>query len=187
MPQLRDSRRPGGVARDDPFGRTRLFEALAEVLVALAGGPSRGLLWLDDLHRADSSTLEFIGYLARRLRARPIALLVTWRPEELPSGVIDQILAVPEDDGLAIRVTLGRLDREEVGALAAVTLGEPLEATLVDSLFERSEGLPLYVAEALASPSWDEATDARRSRRAAQRAARRRSARSPARSCRPRP
>ncbi len=157
VPQLRDARGPGGVARDDPFGRTRLFEALAEVLVALAGGASRGLLWLDDLHRANSSTLEFIGYLARRLRARPVALLVTWRPEELPPGVRDQVLAVPEGDGLAVRVTPGRLDREEVGALAAVSLGEPVEATLVDSLFERSEGLPLYVAEALASPTWDEA------------------------------
>ncbi len=156
VPQLRDSGRPSGIARNDPFGRTRLFEALAEVLVALADGPSPGLLWLDDLHRANSSTIELIAYLAHRLRARPIAVLVTWRPEELATGVIEQIVAVPEDDGRALRVTLGRLDRAEVGALARITLGEPLEESDVDSLFERSEGLPLYVAEVLAAPGWDE-------------------------------
>ena len=127
-------------------------QALAEVLVALAAGDPPGLLWLDDLHRADSSTIEFIAYLARRLRVRPVALLVTWRPEELPPGMRDHVLGAPEGDGLAVRVALGRLDRAEVGALAAATLGGPVEATLVDSLFERSEGLPLYVAEALASP-----------------------------------
>ncbi|HEY7936307.1 MAG TPA: BTAD domain-containing putative transcriptional regulator, partial [Candidatus Limnocylindrales bacterium] len=156
VPELGEALGADGVTRDDPFGRTRLFAALAEILVALAGGAAPGLLWLDDLHRADASTIEFTGYLARRLRARPVALLVTWRPEELPSGVHDHVLAAPEGDHLAVRISLGRLDREEVGTLAAVTLGEPVEATLADSLFERSEGLPLYVAEALASPTWGE-------------------------------
>ena len=156
VPELLEMRSPGGVARDDPFGRTRLFAALAEILIGLAGGAAPGLLWIDDLHRANSSTIEFAGYLAHRLRARPVALLVTWRPEELPAGVHDHVLAAPEGDDLAVRIALGRLDREEVAALAAVTLGEPVEASVADSLFERSEGLPLYVTEALASPTWGE-------------------------------
>jgi tetratricopeptide (TPR) repeat protein len=156
VPQLSAARGPAVVAPDDPFGRTRLFEALAEVLLALADGPPFGLLWVDDLHRADASTIEFVGYLARRLRTRPVALLITWRPEELAPGVREQILATPEGDGLAVRVELRRLDREQVEALARATLGRPVEATLTDSLFERSEGLPLYVAQALAAPTRDD-------------------------------
>jgi len=142
---------------DDPFGRARLFEALAEVLVALADGPPAGLLWVDDLHRADASTIEFVGYLARRLRARPVALLITWRPEELPPGVRDQILSASERDGPAVRVDLARLDRAQVEELATATLGHRVKAALADSLFERSEGLPLYIAEALAAPAREDA------------------------------
>ncbi len=156
VPQLMDARGRGGIARDDPFGRTRLFEALAEVLAALTVGASPGVLWLDDLHLADSSTIEFIGYLARRLRSRPVALLVTWRPEELLAGVRDLVLAAPEGDGLAVRVVLGRFDREEVRALVDVTRGGSIDDTHVNALYERSEGLPLYVAEALAGPTWEE-------------------------------
>ncbi len=157
MPQLRASRAPLILAPGDPFGRTRLFEALAEILVALAGGPGRGLLWVDDLHRANSSTLEFVGYLARRLRGRPIALLVTWRPEELGPGVRDQIFSAPEGDGLAVPLELARFERPQVAALVTSTLGHPVEAALADALFDRSEGLPLYVAEALAAPTLDQA------------------------------
>ena len=144
---------PRQIASSDPFGRARLFEALVEVLVALTAGPACGLLVLDDLHRADASTIELVAYLAHRLRARRIAIVITWRPEELAPGVREQILVAPERDGLALRVELSRLDRAEVAALAAATLGRPVETTLVDTLFERSEGLPLYVAEALAAPA----------------------------------
>jgi DNA-binding SARP family transcriptional activator len=136
----------------DPFGRARLFEALAEVLVALTGGPPYGLLWVDDLHRADASTIELVAYMARRLRARPVAVLITWRPEELAPGVREQILVAPAREGLAVHMELHRLDREQVAALATATLERPVESAVVDVLFERSEGLPLYVAEALAAP-----------------------------------
>ncbi len=151
VPLLDVAPRPKPAAADEPFARARLFEALAQVLVALADGPPNGLLWVDDLHRADVSTIEFVGYLARRLRSRPVALLITWRSEELPPGVREQILTSPDGDGVTFRVELDRLDRAQVEALAAATLGHPIEATFVDSLFERSEGLPLYVAEALAA------------------------------------
>ena len=152
VPLLHGAPGPTPAAEGDPFGRARLFEALAEVLVALADGPSHGLLWVDDLQRADASTIELVGYLTRRLRTRPVAVLITWRPEDLASGVRDQILVAPERDGLAVRVDLSRLDRAQVEALAAATLGRPVETALANSLFERSEGLPLYVAEALAAP-----------------------------------
>jgi DNA-binding SARP family transcriptional activator/tetratricopeptide (TPR) repeat protein len=152
VPLLHGAPGPTPAAPGDPFGRARLFEALAEVLVALTDGPRPGLLWVDDLHRADASTIELVGYLARRLRTRPVALLISWRPEDLAPGVRDQILVAAERDGLAVCVDLPRLDRAQVEALATATLGRPVETALADSLFERSEGLPLYVAEALAAP-----------------------------------
>jgi len=87
---------PRQMASSDPFGRARLFEALVEVLVALTTGPACGLLVIDDLHRADASTIELVAYLAHRLRTRRIAIAITWRPEELAPGVCDQILLALE-------------------------------------------------------------------------------------------
>ena len=63
------------------------MEGLAEVLTALVAGPTPGVLIIDDLNRADDSSLSVIAYLAHRLRGRPILLLVTWRAEELADEV----------------------------------------------------------------------------------------------------
>ena len=136
----------------DPFSGVRLVEGLAEVLTALVAGPMPGLLFVDDLNRADDSSLSVIAYLAHRLRGRPIGLLVTWRAEELDDEVRNRLIAGAEVDGLAVRTGLGRLDRAAVAELAAASLG-PEAATVSDSLFVESEGLPLYIAEALASPT----------------------------------
>jgi DNA-binding SARP family transcriptional activator len=136
----------------DPFGRARLFEAVAAALVALVRGSAPGIVWIDDAHLADTSTIEFLGYLARRLPNHAIGLQVAWRTEELEPGVREQILAVESQAGLATTVQLGRLDRSDVGILAEAILGASASAERVDTLFEDSEGLPLYVVEALADP-----------------------------------
>ena len=136
----------------DPFGRVRLFEALGSVVVALVRGAVPGIVWIDDVHLADSSTIEFLGYLARRLRDHPLALMVTWRVEDLEPGVRERILEVATQMGLTARVQLDRLDRSDVATLADAVLGGPMSADRVDTLFEDSEGLPLYVVEALARP-----------------------------------
>ena len=136
----------------DPFGRVRLFEALGSVVVALVRGAVPGIVWIDDVHLADASTLEFLGYLARRLDNHPLALMVTWRAEDLEPGVRERILEVATQAGLATRIHLGRLDRSNVATLADAVLGESMSAERIDALFDESEGLPLYVIEALARP-----------------------------------
>lgn len=149
VPGVRPSTRP---LEGDPFGRVRLFEAVGSALVALVRGTEPGVVWIDDVHRADSSTKEFLGYFARRLPDHPIGLQVTWRTEELDPGVREQVLEVASEAGLVTTVSLGRLDRSDVATLANAILGEPATANRVDALFEDSEGLPLYVVEALAEP-----------------------------------
>ncbi len=141
----------------DSSGQVRLFEALIELLMALAGGSVPGLIWIDDLTWADTSTTELIAYIGRRLDDRPIAILASWRADE--PGAIDRqrIFDVPERDRRLTRLELGRLDRGDVAALAAATLGGRAEPALVDALFEQSEGLPLYVVEALAAPTSSDA------------------------------
>ena len=136
----------------DPYGQARLLEALADIVAALAAGPIPGLIWLDDVGWADASTIELVGYIAHRLRGRPVTLLVTSRPEELTAGNRERILGAAARDGLLVRVEPGRLSRSDVAALAAAALGDAAEPGRINALFERSEGLPLYVTEALAAP-----------------------------------
>ncbi len=137
----------------DPYGRARLLDALTEVITALAAGPVPGLVRLDDIGWADDSTIELLGYVARRLRGRPVTLLVTARPEELAAETRERLVAAADRDGLVVRVELGRLGRSDVAALAGLALEQGgAVSERIDALFERSEGLPLYVVEALAVP-----------------------------------
>jgi DNA-binding SARP family transcriptional activator/tetratricopeptide (TPR) repeat protein len=136
----------------DPFGRLRLFDGLASVLASLVRGPAPGLIWVDDLQLADASTLEFLGFMLRRLADIPVAILVSWRVEDLEPGLRDRILGPARSSGLATTVTLGRLGREEVARLVDAVLGGPVTDSRIEGLWEESEGLPLYVIEALADP-----------------------------------
>jgi DNA-binding SARP family transcriptional activator/tetratricopeptide (TPR) repeat protein len=135
----------------DPYGRGRLLEALVEVVAALAVGPVPGLVWLDDAGWADASTIELLGYLAHRLRNRPVALLVTTRSEDLAAAARLRLGGGLDRDGLVARVELGRLNRSDVATLAGVALGDGATSDWIDALFDRSEGLPLYIVEAVAA------------------------------------
>jgi predicted ATPase len=152
MPEAAPARSDVVIA-PDPYGRVRLLEGLAEVVVALAGGPVPGLVGIDDLHLADASTIDFVAYLARRLRGRPLILLATWRREELSDDDSARVLGSAGRDAPAIRLRLERLDRGDVGRVASAVLGAAATEELGDALFAESEGLPLYIAEVLASPA----------------------------------
>ena len=146
LPGIEPGRRTSRGGADGPGARARLVSAIADGLAALAAGPVPGCLWIDDLAWADGATLEALAYLARRLAERRLFLLIAWRPEDLDEttmGVVQQLVAPP-----ALVVELGRLDRVAVAELAAPTTSDP---AVIDRLLEASEGLPLYVVEALAA------------------------------------
>jgi DNA-binding SARP family transcriptional activator/Tfp pilus assembly protein PilF len=135
----------------DPYGRLRVLESLSAVLAAMAAGRAGGLIWVDDIDRADSSSAEVIAYLARRLQGRRVAVLLSGRFEaadvpRLPAALTAVLR------GADPRIALGRLDRAAVSALAVGALGVDATPEVLETLAARSEGLPLYLAEALASP-----------------------------------
>lgn len=146
LPAIAPGGRPGRTRAAGPGAHARLVAAIADGLTALTAGPVPGCIWVDDLQWADGATLEALDYLARRLAGRPMLVLLTWRPEDLneqTDPVVQRLAAAP-----AVVVELERLDRAAVAALAAPTTTEP---DVIDRLFEASEGLPLYVVEALAA------------------------------------
>ncbi len=146
------SRSAGRPAPDGAGARVRLLDAIARAITALATGPVPGLVWIDDLHLLDGSSREAAAYLARRLTGRSFMLLLAWRREDLPAdglAVADELVRI---DGAPV-VALGRFDRTAVarliGAVRPAAMADGSLDALVDALLEDSEGLPLYVVEAL--------------------------------------
>jgi predicted ATPase/DNA-binding NarL/FixJ family response regulator len=139
---------PGG---HDSAGQLRLFEALLELLDLLSDtGPL--VLVLEDMHWADSSTRTFAQFVARSLRDERVMLLLTYRTDELHRRhPLRPLLAELERLERARRLDLAPFDRLELTEALTDILGDAPDEQLVERLFGRSEGNPLYTEELLAA------------------------------------
>jgi DNA-binding SARP family transcriptional activator len=140
----------------DDAGREPLFEAVARCLEALCqgeghseGGPDPLVLFLDDLHLADRSSLDLVEFLLRRLDGLPVWMAATGRPGlPLPVGEAGE-------EGAAVRIELAPLSSSAVLEVATALTGERDAAGLATLLEEGSKGLPLAVTERI-NALWDE-------------------------------
>jgi hypothetical protein len=153
VPELGGAVAGGGVqAAFGPAGLmpNRLFELLLGVLHRLAErGPL--LLVVEDLHWADQSTRDLLGFPIRNLRAG-VALVSTYRSDELHRRhPLRPYLAELNRSSRAERIELRRLGRGELSELLASILGEPAPAALVADIMARSESNPFFAEELLAA------------------------------------
>jgi tetratricopeptide (TPR) repeat protein len=136
----------------------RLFDAVSRCLAGLAQDRPVVVV-LDDLHWADGPSLRLLGFLARALAVKAVALLGAYRDTEASPELLE--LA-----GTAQQLALQGLTREEVEAMAwelAEAMAEPKPSSQVTSqLWERSGGNPFFVRELtrllVAQGSWHEHT-----------------------------
>ena len=96
------------------------------------------LFVVEDLHWIDASTLEFLGlFLAEGLHDSILTVL-TFRPEfQTPWP------AVAHQTSLA----LNRLTRRQVGELMRKKMGTATPEAVVEQIYERTAGVPLFVEE----------------------------------------
>jgi DNA-binding CsgD family transcriptional regulator/tetratricopeptide (TPR) repeat protein len=146
--------RPLGALRQvDPAAGSQLgaFEETLALLTDRAGS-APVLLVLEDLHWADTSTLDLVVFLAHNLDDRPILLLATFRADEPASDERMRRLADgARRSGSALVLELEPLDGEELAELLAAHADRPLPAGLTDAIAARSEGNPFFAEELLAS------------------------------------
>jgi DNA-binding CsgD family transcriptional regulator/tetratricopeptide (TPR) repeat protein len=129
----------------------RVFQ---EMLALLSGRAAAAplLLVLEDLHWADSSTLDLVVFLAHNLDDRPVLLLATYRADELSSAERMRRLADGvRRSGSALVLELGPLQHEELTALLAARADAPLPAALTEAIVARSDGNPFFAEELLAA------------------------------------
>jgi DNA-binding CsgD family transcriptional regulator len=151
LPGLDDGGSPPGAGGAGGSGQLRLFEALLELIDVLSDA-SPLLLTLEDMHWADRSTRTFVAFLARSLRQERIVLLLTYRTDELHRRhPLRPLLSELERLERARRIDLRPFDRSELTEALTDILGDAPGGPLVERLFARSEGNPLYSEELLAA------------------------------------
>lgn len=107
---------------------------------------------LEDLHWADTASLEFLRYVARRLADLPLLLVATYRDTELDRRhPLHQLLPVLVRESQATRVSLSPLNEADVRALVSdrYALSTAGQSRLARYLQERAEGNPLFIGETL--------------------------------------
>jgi predicted ATPase/DNA-binding CsgD family transcriptional regulator len=149
LPTLGD----GGPSPADygPAGQIRLFEAVLELLDLLSDSGPVALV-LEDMHWADSSTRTFAQFVARSMREERVMLVLTYRTDELHRRhPLRPLLAELERLERARRIDLAPFDRAELTEALTDILGDAPDEQIVERLFGRSEGNPLYIEELLAA------------------------------------
>jgi predicted ATPase/DNA-binding CsgD family transcriptional regulator len=160
IPELVDSLSPtstrGAVQQPE---RHEVFHAIREFLVGCARAQPT-LLVLEDLHWCDTTTLQLILFLARRLADQPLLILLSYRAEE-PHPDLGHFLAELDRQRLATELTLTPLSRGQVEQMVRALLPphRPLRGGFLNSIYTLTEGNPFFVEEVLAAIARDEEHD----------------------------
>ncbi|MEY2512727.1 MAG: hypothetical protein QOJ89_85, partial [bacterium] len=110
------------------------------------------LLVVEDLHWADPATRDFVRYFAANARAERVAIVATYRSDELHRRhPLRALLAELARSDRVERVELQRLTRTEIARQLAGILDHAPAPELAAEIFERSQGNPFFAEELLAT------------------------------------
>ncbi len=133
------------------MGKTRLFEALLNCFTLLAER-SRVVVVFEDLHWADSASVEVIDFLARNLGGSPVLLVGTYRRDELEQEQsVSRMLAELGRHRAVSQLELTGLELDATAALMAGILGHQPEWALLEAVHARCEGNPFFAEELTAA------------------------------------
>ncbi|MBA2443850.1 MAG: AAA family ATPase [Nocardioidaceae bacterium] len=133
---------PPGVRMADEQQKRQVFAGVWQFLITALGGKA-AFIALDDVHWADRSSLELLGFLLERLSGAPLMLVLAYRP-----GFEQVERTTLRASRTGIRLEL--LSPEESVALACGFLGvSELPSDLERIVASRAEGNPFFIEELL--------------------------------------
>jgi DNA-binding CsgD family transcriptional regulator len=152
VPELRDRLRlaPTAHATDPGASRIQLFDAVSRFLLAYSARRPIALL-VDNAHRADRSSLQLLEYYCRQLAQSPALVLLSYRPSDVETdhplhGCLEQCSRAARYE----EIQIGGLDRAETAELMGAIAGHPVPGTVVDAVWNRGDGNPLFVSQVTA-------------------------------------
>jgi ATP/maltotriose-dependent transcriptional regulator MalT len=135
----------------DAAAQARLFEALLWLLDRLSQD-APVLLAIEDLHWADRATRAFVVFLGRSLCRERVLVVASYRSDELHRRhPLRPLLAELERHTGCRRIELRPLTRPELAQQLGDLLDAAPPAELLERVFARSEGYPLFVEELIAA------------------------------------
>lgn len=108
------------------------------------------VLFLDDLHWADVSTIDILNYLAGRFDQMRVLVLATYRPADMTLAQ-HPFLAIRDNlraHGALDEIPLGFLERRDVQRYLEVTFPQHrFPPSLADLIHAKTDGSPLFMAD----------------------------------------
>lgn len=127
----------------------QLFESAGEWVTALSQQAPL-MLFVDDIHWADSGTLYMLRSLARQASSLRLLIVMTYREVELvESSPLHTVLHDFSRERLADRIKLSRFTLEQTREMLTSLLQamEPVDDSLVESIHHETEGNPFFIEE----------------------------------------
>jgi DNA-binding winged helix-turn-helix (wHTH) protein/predicted ATPase len=127
--------------------RERMLREMAEAMDAITV-ESPLIVVVEDLHWSDYSTLDLIGYLARRRDPARLMVIGTYRPVDVTLGEhpLKSVKRELQAHGLCQELPLGYLSEEAVAQFLGVRFpGHHFPRRLARLVHRRSEGNPLFM------------------------------------------
>jgi DNA-binding CsgD family transcriptional regulator/tetratricopeptide (TPR) repeat protein len=145
---------PQAASTPAPAGESssaRLLELVFGVIQRLAGDRPL-MLVIEDLQWADRSTLDLVSLLVRSLRGVRVLVVLTFRSDEIHrSHPLRPLIAGWERVRSVRRLELSRFTREEATSQLKSILGTTPPRSMIEPLYERSEGNAFLTEEILAA------------------------------------
>ena len=124
-----------------------LFSKIANVLAEYAAQRTL-ILVIDDLHWADKSSLLLLNHICRKISQQAVLVIGTYRDVEVTRkhplfeslGEINRLTTLR-------RISLKGLSEQDVSGYIENTVSEALPPEILKSLYDKTEGNPLFVSE----------------------------------------
>ncbi len=134
--------------------KDQTFAAVTKALLGISADRPT-VLFIDDVHWADSASLALLHYISRFIASRRVLVLATFRGEDLnpdseghPHALVETLRLMGREN-LFREVKLSGLNRTDVSLLAENMVGGRVQSELAEKLASDSQGNSLFVVESL--------------------------------------
>ena len=113
------------------------------------------ILFIDDIHWADSASLSLLNYVSRTIASSRVLIVATARLEELGSDVeghphlLTETLRLMGREDLYTEIKLSNLNQTEIARLVELMVNGTIDPGLAERLAKDCQGNPLFAVESI--------------------------------------